>query len=117
MCALYEKVCKHVHCMLLSGRIPHKIAANMSKLSANEWKNFVTIFALDALRPYLRSRPAELKLLRKLRSICVLVCQDYSTEDFVGELEAEILSYCKGFETLYGKDSVVPNMHMVTLLF
>ena len=94
------------------GRIPGKIAKSFSGFTADQWKNWVTIFSPYALYGILPEEHYRCWLLfvkaRKLIS-APLVAHIASSQSF-------LLQFCREFEKLYGKPRVTPNMHLHTHL-
>ena len=92
------------------GKIPRKIGAKFSKMTADEWKNWTLYFSLLVLKDILPKK--DLECWRKF----VLACRLFHSK-IIKMCDAEkadrlMVSFCKKFEQLYGSERVTPNMHL-----
>lgn len=92
------------------GRIPRKISSNFSGFTADQWKNWTNIFSLFALKDVLTIE--QLLNWRDFVLASRLLCSNMLTIDEVEEIDSLLIKFCKGVETLYGKECVTPNMHL-----
>ena len=92
------------------GRIPGKISCSFSGFTADQWKNWTTVYLLFALKGVLPDNHLEcwrhFVLACKLRGKKVLTYSDIELGD------RHLMEFCRTFEELYGKDLVTPNMHL-----
>ena len=92
------------------GRIPGKISCSFSGFTADQWKNWTTVYSLFALKGVLPDNHLEcwrhFVLACKLRGKKVLTYSDIELGD------RHLMEFCRTFEELYGKDLVTPNMHL-----
>ena len=91
------------------GRIPYKIAANVSGLKADEWKNWTMYFSLFALKGKLPFRDYNCWLL--FVKACHLICRREVMESDLPKIDKYVEEFCITFECLYGKEWLTPNMH------
>ena len=92
------------------GRIPRKIETGFSGFTADQFKNWITIYSIPALY----------NILPRLHLDCwryfVLACRIFSKQSLsstdIAQADALILQYCRKTEQLYGESSITPNMHM-----
>ena len=92
------------------GRIPGKISCSFSGFTADQWKNWTTVYSLFALKGVLPDQHLE------CWRFFVLACKSLGKRVLtVGDIELGdryLMEFCKAFEELYGKDLVTPNMHL-----
>lgn len=100
------KVPHHVHV----GRISLKIASSYSGFTADEWRNWITIFSPIALKGLLD--PIHLRCWLLFVRACYLICHRIITTDVIDEIHLYLIRFCKLFEDLYGADACTPNMHL-----
>ena len=100
------------HCKIPStlGRIPRKIFSGFSSLTADEWKNWTTIFSIFSLYDLIEQE--HLNCWR----LFVSACRSFSTPlislQEIDHGHESILRFCQEFERLYGSEQVTPNMHL-----
>ena len=92
------------------GRIPYKISSQGSSFTADQWKNWVTIFSLYALRDILPPQDYDCMVL--FVQACTILLQPVITLDKVEEADELLLSFCKKYQNLYGAEKCTPNMHL-----
>jgi len=92
------------------GRIPRKIATSFGGFTAEQWKNWVILYSMFALKD----------LLPHNHYLCwhsfVLACF-YLSKKAISDVEIKkadllLLKFCKAVEELYGKEAISPNMHL-----
>lgn len=89
------------------GRIPHKIDAGFASFTADQWKNWTVYFSIIALRDIVTDN--NLGCWSHFVLACrQLVCKTLSLE----QLQLGDALLLQKTESLYGKDSITPNMHM-----
>ena len=86
------------------GRIPTKIAKMFSGFTAEQWKNWVTIFSLFALFRHLPKR--DYSCWAHFVIACSLVCTTLVKLKDLGIAHDHLLKFCKEFEKIYGKRRV-----------
>ena len=92
------------------GRIPHKVASSFSGFTADQYKNWTNLFSLICLIDVL---PEEHIKCWRVFVMASRVLSKYalSSDDIAGG-DALLIQFCRLAESLYGKSSVTPNMHM-----
>lgn len=92
------------------GRIPRKIECKFSSFTADEWKNWILIFSSFAFHDIIDEPHYSCWSL--LVATCTLLCRPLLSPDHVNQAHILLVEFCELFETLYGVESCVPNMHM-----
>lgn len=92
------------------GRLPKKIRNSYGGFTADQWKSFTVLFSIYALWNILPS--TDLELWRNFVLACSYLCSSVITETKAMLVHTYLLQFCKGFEGLYGKEMVTPNMHL-----
>ena len=94
------------------GRIPLKIASGYSGFTADQWRNWTTIFSavLVALKEVLPAVHLHCWLL--FVRACCLLNNRFITADVVHQADRFLTEFCNQFESLYGVYSCTPNMHL-----
>ena len=91
-------------------RLPSRIASSYGAFTANQWKNWITIYSPVLLKDILPSEHFHCWLLY-VRSVCILslYCikeNDLTTADLL------LINFCQQFQRLYGDMSCTFNMHL-----
>ena len=94
------------------GTMPMKIENSYGGFTADQWKTWTLLFSIFALWDVLPS--AHLEVWRDFVMACNLFCTTLTTETRAKMAHTNIARFCRGFEHIYGKQSVTPNMHMHT---
>ena len=92
------------------GRIPRKIETGFSGFTADQFKNWITIYSIPALYNILPRLHLDCWRYFVL-ACCIFSKQSLSSTD-IAQADALILQYCRKTEQLYGESSITPNMHM-----
>ena len=92
------------------GRIPLKISSGFSGFTADQWRNWITVFSPVALKTILPANHLRCWLL--FVRACNLVCKRIITTQAIDEVDKYLLQFCKQFQELYGPESCTPNMHL-----
>lgn len=92
------------------GRVPSKIASGFSDFTADQWKNWIMVYSLVALKDRLPDH--DFTCWAKFVSACRLICAPVITSDAILQAHALIVEYCQKFEHLYGKEACTVNMHL-----
>ena len=87
-----------------------KIASGFSKLTADQWKNWVFYFSIIALRDMV-SRDI-LEYWRLFVLACRTLCTKTVTLENVKLGDAFLLQFCCRVERFFGKECITPNMHL-----
>ena len=105
-----DKKVKEMNISTDVGRIGSKISANYGMFTAQEWKNWTTIHSMHVLTGILPE--GHLMVWECFVLACRTLCQPVITRHDVMKADALLLNFCKGFENLYGQESITPNMHL-----
>ena len=92
------------------GRIPSKIASSFSGFSADQWKNWTTIYSAICLKDKLATNHFQCWLMF-VRACSILVSRTISKTS-VDAADQYLVQFCKVFETLYGAKHCTVNMHL-----
>lgn len=92
------------------GRIPHKIASNFSGFTADQWKNWVSIFSVPSLQNILPSEHFNCWLL--FQEATNLILQPFISLSDLKRADEKLVNFCQEYEKVYGKSNCTPNMHM-----
>ena len=92
------------------GRIPLKFLSGFSSFTAEQWKNWVTLFSLISLQNCLRGD--DLECWRHFVLACRILTKYEITANDIVIGDALLLQFCKRTERQYGKNKITPNMHM-----
>ena len=91
------------------GRIPTNVSSNYGGFTANQWCNWIIIYSPVVLKG-LDQQHLQCWLL--FVRACSLLSQRIISKDEVTSAAMFVLTFCKKFEELYGKDGFTPNMHL-----
>ena len=92
------------------GRIGTNISSNYGTFTAQEWKNWTITHSMYVLSGIL---PEEhLRLWERFVLAARILCQRMIKTQDVLKADTLLLSFCKGYEQLYGKQSITPNLHL-----
>ena len=92
------------------GRIPRKIETGFSGFTADQLKNWITIYSIPALYNILTM--PHLNCWRYFVQACRIFSRQFLSSSDIVQADAYILKYCKKMQLLYGESSITPNMHM-----
>ena len=92
------------------GRIPHKIAANFSSFTADQWKNWVLIYSIVVLKNQIPNEHYECWCI--FVDACYLLCSRAITRNNVAKMDGIIIKFCQKFQQLYGVGACTPNLHL-----
>lgn len=93
------------------GKLPGKIDKfSFDEFTGDELKNFLLLFSIYCLHDILPKR--HLECLRKFVIACSYLCNRIISEADITIADHYLMSFCKDFELIYGKNRVTPNMHL-----
>ena len=92
------------------GRIPRKIASNFFSFTADEWKHWILIYSVFALKNILADE--HYSCWCRFVSACQLLLQARLTKDTIEHAHFHLVGFCTQFEERYGAEKCTPNMHM-----
>ena len=88
------------------GRIPHKIASGFAAFTADQFKNWVTLYSIPCLKQILPDDHFE--CWRHFVLACRILCRHKLTLEDVTIADALLLHFCKRFQHMYGEYSITP---------
>ena len=92
------------------GRIPGKIDSGFADFTADQWKNWIVIYSLVALKGRL---PHEHYLCwTKFVHACTILCSPSLTPSTIAQAHTLIADYCRHFQTSYGNSACTINIHL-----
>ena len=92
------------------GRLPSKIASSFSGFTADQWKNWVTVYSAVCLKDQLPKHHFQCWLLF-VRACSILVKRTILKHSVVASDEY-LVQFCKSFENLYGAQHCTINLHL-----
>ena len=92
------------------GRIPYKISSGFSAFTADQWKNWSTIYSLIALKNVLPEVHYQCWLL--FVQACHLLCSRAISDTKLAHLDSLLVRFCQNFQQLYGVKACTPNLHL-----
>ena len=92
------------------GRIPRKIVTGFSGFTADQLKNWITIYSIPALHGVLSTQ--HLECWRSFVLACRLLCRRKLSISDVSLLDCLLMKFCTQVESIYGQSAITPNMHM-----
>ena len=94
------------------GRIPGKIdcGEGFSNFTADQWRNFFTIYATVSLWNYLSSE--DRKILTHFVRICSILVSRIIETDMMQEAHRRLIKIIKLIELQYGRNKITPNLHL-----
>lgn len=105
-----QKIVDSIVVPLDIGRIPHKIATGFSGFTADQIKNWITLYSVPALYGVLPKRHFD--CWRYYVLACRILCKRRLTVDEISLFDAFLMKFCTQVQDIYGESSVTPNMHM-----
>ena len=91
-------------------RVPHKIQSGFSGFTADQLKNWVTIYSIPALFDLLPSEHFE--CWRHFVLACRILCRNSISYDSLKLPDVLLIRFCKRVERLYGEEAITPNIHL-----
>ena len=93
-----------------SGRLPTKISSGFAGFSADQWRNWTTVYSNIALQPVLPSQHLQYWLL--FVKACKLLCTRTITTSNIEQAHQYLKLFCTKFESVNGHEVCTPNMHL-----
>lgn len=92
------------------GRIPNKIATSFAGFTAEQWKNWVVLYSLFALRGMI---PEQHYICWQTYVLaCFHLCRRTISDLDIKKADHLLIKFCKEVENLFGNNAVTPNMHL-----
>lgn len=92
------------------GRVPKKISSSFAGFTAEQWKNWVMLYSMFALRGIL---PQEHYVCWQTFVLsCFFLCRRQISDIELKKADLLLLKFCKKVQELYGPHTVTPNMHL-----
>ena len=92
------------------GRISKNVLKVYKSMKADEWKNFVLYYSTFCMKEFLPTENFNHWMLYV--KACLLLCRRSLTVQEIDEAHEILISFCKGFECLYGREKCTPNIHL-----
>ena len=95
------------------GRIPKKIDCEkkgFSNFTADQWRNFFTIYATVSLWEYLPVK--DRKILTYFVRVCTILVNRIIKFDLMEEAHLKLIEIVKLIEENYVRDKITPNLHL-----
>ena len=92
------------------GRIPNKIATSFNGFTAEQWKNWVILYSMFALRGMIPGQ--HYVCWQAFVLACFHLCRRTITNVDIIKADHLLLKFCNEVENLFGKNAVTPNMHL-----
>lgn len=92
------------------GRLPLKISSSFSGFTADQWRNWTTIFSGVCLKGVLPQEHLNCWLL--FVKACTLLCTRIITKSSVSSADLFLQQFCRKYQELCGSEECTPNMHM-----
>jgi len=92
------------------GRMPTKVLSAFSGFTADQWRNWTTIYSPIALKNILP--PNHLRCWLLFVRACNILSTRIISVESINEADTFLIEYCKQFCDLYGAEACTPNMHL-----
>ena len=92
------------------GRLPSRIANGFAGFTADQWKNWICIYSLFALKGVIHNE--HYLMWADFVHACQTLCSKVITKENCRIADEKLMSFCRKFETLCGRDKCTPNMHL-----
>ena len=92
------------------GRLPGNIKSNYGGYTAAQWKNFVLLYSMYALKDILPEQ--HLHYWQSFVLACRLLCKPCITKTDLMLADYKLIDFLKEYEKLNGKLAISPNMHL-----
>ncbi|XP_035665651.1 uncharacterized protein LOC118408900 [Branchiostoma floridae] len=109
-CTLQARVDEMTVPSNIDSSIPAKIESSFEGFTAAQWKSWVCIYSLFALKGVIPEE--DYNIWRLFVSATRLLCSRIITEDQLNDAHRCLKMFCNAFEGKYGKEWCTPNMHL-----
>ena len=92
------------------GRIPRKIATSFGGFTAEQWKNWIILYSMFALRGILPDN--HYKCWQTFALACFFLCRRAITDTDLLKADHLLIKFCESIERLFGCQCITPNMHL-----
>lgn len=92
------------------GRLPGRIGSRYGGFTAKQWKNWILLYSVVALKGMLPNDHMGYWLLYV--NACKLLCKPTLKKEDIITADRFFFQFCCRFEILYGKEQCTPNMHL-----
>ena len=92
------------------GRLPLKISSSFSAFTADQWRNWVTVYSVVSLKGILH--PDHLRCWLLFVRACNMLCTRIITIDAIRVAHCYLVEFCRQYVSLYGEENCTPNMHL-----
>lgn len=92
------------------GRIPRKIASGFSGFTANQWKNWTTIYSLFCLKGLIDKKHYDVWF--DFVQACIIMCSRVISTERLELADRYLQTFLTKFANLYGPLYCTPNMHL-----
>ena len=92
------------------GRLPAKISSGYGGFTANQWKNWITVYSAVVLKGILPNDHLQCWLLY-VRA-CSILCSRFIQKNDVNSADLFLLEFCRKFEKIYGPEACTANTHL-----
>ena len=92
------------------GRLPGNIKSNYGGYTAAQWKNFVLLFSVYALKDVLPNQ--HLHYWQSFVLACRLLCKPCITKTDLMVSDCKLMHFLKEYEKINGELAITPNMHL-----
>ena len=91
-------------------RIPRKIATLFGGFTAEQWKNWVTLYSMHALRGILPEQ--HYRCWQTFVLACFYLCSRTITDTDIKRADHLLIKFCKNIKDIFGNASITPNMYL-----
>ena len=92
------------------GRIPRKIMSSFGGFTAEQWKNWIVVYSMFALRGVLQQQ--DYVCWQTFVLACFFLCRRTITSVDLMKADLLLIKFCHNVERLYGTSTITPNMHL-----
>ena len=92
------------------GRIPGRISSGFSGFSADQWKHWILLYSLVAVKGKIPE--VDYNLWAKFVRACSIICSPVLAKDMILDAHQLLVSFCSTFQEIYGATSCTINMHL-----
>ena len=92
------------------GRIPRKIMSSFGGFTAEQWKNWIVVYSMFALRGVLQQQ--DYVCWQTFVLACFFLCRRTITSVDLMKADLLLIKFFHNVERLYGTSTITPNMHL-----